>query len=262
MKGQTWRVWDREVGYGDLLFKRATGDLPEMESSKATAKIIKSWAKPNDSILDVGCGAGHYLKSLKNEIEFPFSYTGVDATANYISLARKAFQGIRDVHFDIADIYELPFADGDYDIVMCCNLLLHLPSIEQPLKELIRVSNRKVLIRTLIGNRSFRIQDVFSPETHPKLFSGKADKIEFDKSGEPFNFGYYNIYSKDYICRLLQSIENLKGFEIVVDNNYDPKQIEAEKNREDSAPDTTTIVDGWQVNGYVLQPWCFIEICK
>jgi len=34
---ENWRIWDKDKEYGDLFFKRAIGELPEMESSKALA---------------------------------------------------------------------------------------------------------------------------------------------------------------------------------------------------------------------------------
>ncbi len=64
-----WRqAWESEaIGkpYGDLFFDRATGKLPEMESSKAAAARITALAKSGDSLLDVGCGAGHYYRSIR-----------------------------------------------------------------------------------------------------------------------------------------------------------------------------------------------------
>ena len=58
-----WKVWDRDENYGDVLYKRAVGDLPEMESSKNKALLMKKYVSDNTSLLDVGCGAGHYLRS-------------------------------------------------------------------------------------------------------------------------------------------------------------------------------------------------------
>ena len=40
----------------EIYYKRAIGKLPEMEVSKALAKIISKKIKSNQSILDVGCG--------------------------------------------------------------------------------------------------------------------------------------------------------------------------------------------------------------
>ncbi len=70
-----WRqAWESEAfgkPYGDLFFDRATGKLPEMESSKAAAARIAALAKSGDSLLDVGCGAGHYYRLSQHQIARP-----------------------------------------------------------------------------------------------------------------------------------------------------------------------------------------------
>lgn len=258
----TWRIWDRDADYGELLYKRATGELPEMESSKTVGKLVKPWVRPNDRILDVGCGAGHYLRSLRREIQVPFSYTGVDATARYIALARQAWTGDPNACFHVADVFSLPFQSGEYDIVLSCNLFLHLPSIGVPLRELTRVASRHVLIRTLVGDRSFRVQEVHSPETHPRSFAGALDEDEFDENGEPRGFAYYNIYSKSYISKLIARLPGISQCELIRDDQYDPLHLTAEAERESAAPNTTRMVGSWQANGYVLLPWHFVSIDK
>ena len=55
-----------------VYYNRAIGKFPEMETSKAMAKIIKKVAKKNDKILDVGCASGHFLRSLKRVIKKNF----------------------------------------------------------------------------------------------------------------------------------------------------------------------------------------------
>ena len=130
-----WKVWDRDDGYGEVLYKRAVGELPEMESSKKIARILKKYITKNESVLDVGCGAGHYLKSLRREIGNSFAYLGIDATPDYINQAKKAFENDGKSYFMRADIYDIKLPDNSYDIVMCNNVLLHLPSINKPLSE-------------------------------------------------------------------------------------------------------------------------------
>jgi len=233
--------------YAQVLYKRATGELPEMECSKATAKILVNWVRDGDSILDVGCGVGHYLRSLKNRLNCSFSYTGVDNSPLYIELAEKAYPSSDRVNFHKGDIHQLPFPEKFFDIVMSNNVFLHLPSIEQPLRELCRVSRKYVLIRTLVGDRSFRIQEV------PALDE------EFNEDGSPKSFNYFNIYSKAYIEHLLSGMPDVNGWEIVPDNDFDPKLISA--NAEQSRlHNVTRIIGDWQVNGYILQPWVFIKV--
>ena len=98
---------------------------------------------------------------------------------------------------------------------MCNNVLLHLPSIVKPIAELSRVARRFILIRTLIGDESFRIQEVFSKETWP--FSTVPTDQEFDDSGEPTSFGYENIYSWGY--SLVHSDSKITLFTITDSSN-------------------------------------------
>ena len=86
---ENWRIWDNDKQYGDLFYKRAIGELPEMESSKALAKLASTFICENDKILDVGCGAGHYLRSLDKHIDVNFSYVGIDQTEYYIEKAKR-----------------------------------------------------------------------------------------------------------------------------------------------------------------------------
>ena len=86
-----WKVWDDKQTYGDLFFKRAMGELPEMESSKALAKIIQPYLNEGDKIGDIGCGGGHYLRSMDNKSTKKFHYVGIDQTSYYIQKAKEAF---------------------------------------------------------------------------------------------------------------------------------------------------------------------------
>jgi len=192
----------------------------------------------------------------------PFSYTGVDATARYIAFAQKAWADNSNAEFQVADVFSLPFHAGEYDIVLSCNLFLHLPSIDVPLSEVMRVAGRNVLIRTLVGERSFRIQEVYSPETHPRSFSDALGEDEFDEKGEPRSFHYYNIYSESYIAKLIARVPGISHWELVRDDQYNPQNLTAETERAGAAPDTTQMIGDWQVNGYILQPWCIISIDK
>lgn len=249
-----WRIWDKEKNYGDLFYQRATGELPEMESSKALAKLVSEYVTDNDKILDIGCGAGHYLRSLDHEIGIKFRYEGIDQTKYYIEKAKEAFslglnknQNRLATKFSVGDIYNIPNDNNDSEIVICNNVLLHLPSIVKPLSELLRVSKKLVIIRTLIGDSSFRIKQVEQPEI-------------YNSEGEPENFHYYNIYSEGYLKSLLEEMD-VDSYKIVEDFDYDPKALGDSTNYVDKRPDDlSTTINGIQVNVYVLQPWKFLII--
>jgi ubiquinone/menaquinone biosynthesis C-methylase UbiE len=243
-----WRVWNVESSYGETLYKRATGELPEMESSKKMAKELRGVISDQDELLDVGCGAGHYLRSLRRELGSNFHYTGCDATAPYVDLARSAFSHDLNARFSVGDIFNLEFKDAAFDVVMCNNLLLHLPSVMKPIEELTRVARRAVFVRTLIGDRSFRIQDVY------------PDTPEFDERGEPTRFYFYNIYSEAYIGSLLRRIKRVKSWNIAPDFDFDKERIQSSVSDHGGARNASRVLGQYQVNGYILQPWAVLQI--
>jgi ubiquinone/menaquinone biosynthesis C-methylase UbiE len=248
MDNEAWRIWDADKRYGDTFYRRATGELPEMESSKKLANELKRVVRDGDNVLDVGCGGGHYLRSLRREIGDNFSYTGVDPTEYYIVRAREAFAHDTKVNFLVQDIFSLNVPNRSHEVVMCNNVLLHLPSIKVPLEQLVRVARRSVFIRFLVGDRSFRIQDV-----HP------GDR-EFDDNGEPIAFHYYNIYSTAYVTMLLAAMPRVKDFSITFDRNFDKEKIMDSVQHNNNPVDATTILGEHQVNGYILQPWSIVEL--
>jgi ubiquinone/menaquinone biosynthesis C-methylase UbiE len=245
-----WNIWPEDSEYGKVLYKRAVGEAQEMESSKAASRQLKGILKSGDSLLDVGCGAGHYLTSLRRAGFKDFSYTGVDSTQNYLDHARQAFVGDASVQFKYSDIFNIELPDQYADVVMCNNVLLHLPSIAKPLSELCRVAKRFVLIRTLCGARSFRVMDV-----HPN--EGGND---FEESGEPKVFHYFNIYSQDAVRYMLSKIPAVASIEIEEDRDFDPQKIEAAVAEQSYAPDVTRMQGQAQTNGYIISPWAFIRI--
>jgi len=253
-----WKVWEDAKEYGKVFYDRAIGNMPEMESSKAAAKQVNKLIQKGDHILDIGCGGGHYLTSIDKLVKTDFCYTGVDATEFYIEQAQKAFKNNKitayrkSTSFLVGDIFNLPLADGYADIVMCNNVLLHLPSVEKPLSELIRVAKKHVIIRTMIGVNAFRIKHVREP-------------YQYDEAGEPVNFYYYNIYAEKYLANILNQHKDVAGFSFSEDRDFDETKL-GSKEYEDSGNEVpinvTKVVDGMQINQYIIQPWQFLIITK
>ena len=255
---EAWRdSWRNSANYADAFYRHAVGELPEMESSKAAATLLSGEIRSGDSVLDVGCGGGHYLTSMRKLIQVPFSYVGVDATEDFLDAARRAWNDTPDVDFRKGDIFNLPFADNEFDVVMCNNVLYHLPSVVKPLSELIRVARRLVLIRTLVGERSYRVQRVASSAVDPLSDVDPWD--EFTDDGEPRSFAYYNIYARHYLNGVFSRVAPEAKIEYMEDIWFDPKAFER-KDWEKSNP--TRILEGKQVSGYIILPYHFVTIRK
>ena len=66
-------------------------------------------------MLDIGCGNGALLRELSNRIE---NGIGVDASENFISLAKDYNKDIKNINFQKIDSHLLPFEDNSFDVVI------------------------------------------------------------------------------------------------------------------------------------------------
>lgn len=216
------------------MLKRAQGKLPEMESSRSVSKVLKNVILDGDKILDVGCGLGHYYISLKKRVKRDFQYVGIDVTKDYINKAKILFKDEKNVNFRKGDIFDIPFKKDSFDVVMCNNFLHNLPSIDKPIRELLRVSKRYTIIRTLVGERSFRIQEVRNSKWDNN--SATPPSMEFENNGQPKEYNFFNIYSKEYLESLiLKNLPHAK-YRFVVDTSFNPKAISNSAKKRRKAP--------------------------
>src|ERR1035437_3886429 len=99
-------------------------------------------SKKVDSILDVGCGEGFTLNRLK-EKGIGKKLEGIEYLPAAIDLGKKTYP---DIKITQGTIYELPYKDNSFDLVLCTEVLEHLDKPQDALKELVRVSKRYLVI--------------------------------------------------------------------------------------------------------------------
>src|ERR1035437_4180607 len=95
-------------------------------------------AKTVDSILDVGCGEGFTLNRLK-EKRIGKKLEGIEYSEAAIELGHKIYP---DIIIKQGNIYQLPYEDNSFDLVLCTEVLEHLDKPQAGLKELVRVSKK------------------------------------------------------------------------------------------------------------------------
>lgn len=245
IKRKTWKIWEKNPKVEERTFKRVKKILPEMESTKQLVNILKPIYKKNMKILDVGCAAGHYYLGLM-KLDDQINYTGVDATKNYINFAKRMFKKKENVSFYKLSIYDLIKKNfKKHDIVFCCNLILHLPEIKKALNNLLHVTKKHLIVRTLISS--------------PSSITKRLLNYKFDKNGEPLNFVYQNNWSQDYIKSLV------KNYDVhFIKDKFDPKNINKEyrywKNIQGS--NVTKIISGKQISGPKIFDWKWFVISK
>ena len=89
-----------------------------------------------ERLLDAGCGAGHLLATVVARSDGLERVVGVDyATAAIAQLAKV----VPSAEGRVASVYDLPFADGTFDVVTCTEVLEHLDRPKDAIVELSRV---------------------------------------------------------------------------------------------------------------------------
>lgn len=91
-----------------------------------------------ERVLDIGCGTGE-LERLIHERHPRATLVGLDVTPEMLAVAREKFQGVADVTFSLGQAESLPCASEDFDVVVSCNMLHHVRSVETMLRECARV---------------------------------------------------------------------------------------------------------------------------
>lgn len=94
--------------------------------------------QPTDIVLDVATGTGHTAFAFAPYVR---QVIGIDLTLAMLIEARKlkAELGVRAVEFRLADVHELPFEDGTFDIVTCRRSAHHFVDVHRALLEMKRV---------------------------------------------------------------------------------------------------------------------------
>jgi len=109
------------------------GPFQRLYAQKRDAVLDHFARSPPTRILDVGGGPGRLAAPLAARHEV----TLCDVSAEMVEEARRNCPA--SVRLVVADARTLPFGDGEFDAVLALDLLVHLPSLEEGLRELTRV---------------------------------------------------------------------------------------------------------------------------
>lgn len=118
-------------------------------------------------VLDVGCGPGLLSESLAGHAG---SVEGIDFSERMIDRARRNRVG---AGFHVANAEEIPFADAEFDVAVCCYTSHHFARPERVYREISRVlkaGGRLVILHPIQSeNAAFgaifqTLGDVFPPE--------------------------------------------------------------------------------------------------
>ena len=132
-------------GHRDLILDQFTRQAMPFSTSpeitaEATLRLIVEWsgAGPEDTLLDVACGAGHVVCTFARSVRHA---TGIDLTPAMLERARALQEecGLTNVSWRQGDVLPLPFAEAVFSLVTARYAFHHFPDPGAVLAEMARV---------------------------------------------------------------------------------------------------------------------------
>ncbi|GAA3441147.1 class I SAM-dependent methyltransferase [Planomonospora venezuelensis] len=102
---------------------------------------VAAVAPRDGAVLDAGTGSGHLLLELAR-IRPDLRLTGVDLSADMIGIGLRHVRGAgleNRVSLDVADVAELPYPDGRFDVVVSTLSMHHWDRVDRAVAEFARV---------------------------------------------------------------------------------------------------------------------------
>tara|TARA_R110002072_G_scaffold291294_1_gene459371 strand:+ start:747 stop:1475 length:729 start_codon:yes stop_codon:yes gene_type:complete len=118
-----------------------------------------------DSVCDIGCGTGYLLSRIRDARPRLGRLTGVDFAIDDAS-------SLDGIEYVAAKIESLPFADDEFDTVVCTHVIEHVLDYRQAISELRRIARRRLIIvvpREREYRYTFNPHFNFFPYTHSFL---------------------------------------------------------------------------------------------
>jgi ubiquinone biosynthesis O-methyltransferase len=95
-------------------------------------------AERGEKILDVGCGNARDIVYL---VEQGAEVTGIDISEGMVAEAKAELEklGYNKVTLEVGDATQLHYADGEFDKVLCSEVIEHIPDADKAFSEIYRV---------------------------------------------------------------------------------------------------------------------------
>jgi 2-polyprenyl-3-methyl-5-hydroxy-6-metoxy-1,4-benzoquinol methylase len=158
-------------------------------------KLLKEEEVRGSKLLDAGCGTGWFSRQAVN---WGAKVTSLDMGENLLAEVAKKCDSERIV----GDITRLPFPDGDFDIVVCSEVIEHVVDPKQAIRELARVVKPGGILVITTPNLIWKFAIVLANVLKVRPYEGLENWISYRAL-------------RAEVQKLNLSIEQMFGFHIV-----------------------------------------------
>lgn len=215
------KVINNKTNFPPLYLRHTVGPLRDFENGGAEFLLyLKLFCKikPQEKILEIGCGCGKMALYLKEYLNFPVEYVGIDPMYDAIKWCKRKitckYPNFTFYHIDIKNMlynpkgkytakeYSFPFENSKFDIIFLSSVFTHMlpDGVDNYLKEISRLLSHKgrCLATFFLLN-----------EKQEELAKKGLNKISFKFGQKEWKYAYKNnpeaaiAYDESYILSLL-----------------------------------------------------------
>ena len=168
--------------------------VPAIATPVAADLLGTARLQPGERVLDVACGTGVIARLAAEQVGPTGSVTAVDIAPDMIDVARATpAPSSTPIDWHVGDATSLPFADGDYDVVLCQMGLMFMdrPAAVAEMRRVLRPGGR------LVTNTPGAIQPAFQA-----MERAIVEHISADLGG--FVGAVFSLHDPDAVAGLLR----------------------------------------------------------
>lgn len=176
---------------------------------KLSIEKVKKILEPQQNVLEIGCGTGIITLEIADLVK---KITAIDISLNMIDVAKGKAEktNVTNIEFKVADGYELPYKDEEFDVILLFNVLYIIKEPEKQLKEAYRLLKK--------GGYLVTATDCYGEPVPLKIKIKLILQNILNKTGI---LPYLKNYKKDELRRLLEN----NGFTFIEDDILHPAPI-------------------------------------
>lgn len=181
------KIFDEQV---DIFPETISQDDEQIKRISSLVKNMKGKA-----ILDVGCGKGRFVNFFSNRAK---EIVGIEPAKKLLEEGKKKYPKLKLLP---GSATEIPFPDNTFDVVLCVEVLEHVPEIDEALKEMKRVLKKAGELIIIDKNLSGLSQDLPMPSFLYKWLMEITNRWMYSKDF-PFREQWFR---PGYLKKLLQA---------------------------------------------------------